>query len=470
VAELPQLYPRPGWVEHDPDAILRVTRQAIGDCLAAPALRGARVVGIGLANQGETVVVWDRASGRPVCNAITWQDKRTTNFCNDLKRQGWASYVHERTGVFLDPYFSATKLRWILDHTPDGQRRAETGELLAGTTDTWLLWNLSGRQLHITDPSTASRTMLFNLRSLGWDADMLALFCIPHAMLAGIVPSAGIAGELFLTGSATATPIAGLAVDQQAALFGQGCLRPGMMKITYGTGAFALMTTGAEPVFSDRGLLTTVAWRLLGATAYALDGGVLMAGGALQWLRDGLGILDRVDDSEVIGASVKDSGGVYLVPALAGLAAPYWAPEARGVILGLTSHTTRAHLVRAALEGIALSVCDVVEAMSSEIGRPPAVIRVDGGPTRNQTLMQIQADVLGRTIETAAVAEATARGAAMLAGVGCGWWSPEDATSRTEAGRTFTPRGPEQERQARRERWRRAIDIAKTWMTTQGGD
>ncbi len=466
--ELSQHYPRPGWVEHDPVEIRQVAEEAIRRCLAAGHLAPETISTIGLANQGETVVVWDRATGRPVYNAIVWQDRRTLEVCERLKREGRAGWIHERTGVPIDPYFSATKIAWILDHVPDGRSRAAAGDLLAGTTDAWLVWHLSGRRLHLTDPSTASRTMLFNLHTLDWDDELLNLFQIPRSMLPTVVLSAGVAGELGGQalgdlGFRRPVPLAGLAVDQQAALFGHGCLEPGMAKITYGTGAFILMTTGPMPRLSPRGLITTVAWRLPNRVDYALDGGVFAAGGMVQWLVDGLGLIETVDESASLAASVEDSGGVFAVPALAGLAAPHWVPEARAAIFGLTAYTTRAHLVRAVLEGIAFSVCDVVGAMLLDTGIPLTSVRADGAPTRNETLMQIQADLLGRPVEIASVIESTAAGVAGLAGVGMGWWRSEDVAAKSRTNRVFQPGLAATARQSRQAEWNHAVDATIGW-------
>lgn len=466
--DLRQIYPRPGWVEQDPLEILHVTHEAVVRCLSAGRLRAGDVAAVGLANQGETVVMWERSTGTPVYNAIVWQDRRTGEMCDALRRDGKDALVHERTGVFVDPYFSATKLRWILDHVPDGQARAERGELLAGTTDTWLIWQWSDRRLHVTDPSTASRTMLFNLHQFDWDPELLRLFGVPRQILPLVVPSAGVAGEMRRSPLEQDVPLTGLAVDQQAALFGHSCLQPGMAKVTYGTGAFVLMTIGPRPTLSQHGLITTVAWHLPDRRDYAFDGGLLVAGAAVQWLRDGLGILDDVNESESVAASVPDSGGVYFVPALAGLAAPHWAPKARGMIVGLTSYTTRAHLVRATLEGIAFGVRDIVEAMDTEAGTRLEVLRADGGPTGNTSLMQVQADLLGVPVEVAAIAESTALGAAGLAGVGLGWWTPEEIGGRRQVGRVYRPDVPEQARERRYAEWHRAVELAKEWMGDAG--
>jgi len=466
--ELTSRHPHPGWVEQDPLEIVEVTRRAVAACLAKAGPRAGDLAGIGLANQGETVVVWERASGRPAGPAIVWQDRRTADHCEALAAAGWDAEVHRRTGLRLDPYFSATKFRWVLDHVADGQARAERGELLGGTTDSWLLWRLSNGALHMTDPSTAARTLLFNVGTLDWDPVLLKLFRIPRAFLPAVVPSAGGHGELTsgALGVNRPLPVLALAVDQAAALFGLGCHHAGMAKVTYGTGAFVLMHTGTSPVFSRRGLLTTVAWRLAGPAEYALDGGVFVAGAAVQWLAEGLGVLDGPDASAAVAAAVPDSGGVVVVPALSGLAAPHWDPHARGSVFGLTLATTRAHLVRATLEGIAHRVRDVVQAMGLDTGAPLERLRVDGGASRNDVLLQIQADLLGVPVEAAAVPESTALGVAGMAGLTLGWWSPATVAAAWRARVRFEPSLSEAERQAHVARWRRALALTRRWSET----
>lgn len=461
-AELAQIYPQPGWVEQRPADILRVTREAIAACLAAlPA--DATVAAVGLANQGETVMIWERQTGMPVYNAIGWQDRRTADQCAALARAGAGERVHQLTGLYLDPYFSATKIRWILDHIPDGQRRLEAGDLLIGTTDTWLLWNLSRRQLYITDVTTASRTLLLNLQTLAWDAALANLFGIPSAALARVSGCAEFAGELLLPDRAAPAPVMGLAVDQQAALFGHACLTAGMVKVTYGTGTFAYMNIGRAPKLSAQGLVTTIAWDLPGERAYAFDGGVYTTGAAVQWLVEGLGILSSAEESARVAEAVPDSGGVLFVPALAGLAAPYWDTGARGLMIGMTRATTQAHIVRAALEGIAFRVRDVLTAMQADAEIPIRILRADGGPTQNSFLMQFQSDMLNVPIQVAATGETTARGAALFAGLGLGWWSLTDIAQSWRAAATYEPAMSEDQRAALYARWQRAVERARGW-------
>jgi len=469
--ELASRYPHPGWVEQDPLEIVEVTRRAVAACLAQVGPRAGGIAGVGLANQGETIVVWERASGRPVGPAIVWQDRRTADHCEALAAEGWEAEVHQRTGLRLDPYFSATKFRWALDHVADGQARAERGELLGGTTDSWLLWRLSNGALHVTDPSTAARTLLFNVRTLDWDPVLLELFRIPRTFLPAVVPSAGRHAELApgALGIDRPLPLLALAVDQTAALFGLGCHHAGMAKVTYGTGAFVLMHTGTSPVFSRRGLLTTVAWRLSGPAEYALDGGVFVAGAAVKWLAEGLGLLDGPDASAAVAAAVPDSGGVVVVPALTGLSAPHWDARARGAVFGLTPATTSAHLVRATLEGIAHQVRDVVQAMGEDTGAPLDRVRVDGGPSRNDVLLQIQADLLGVPVDAAAVPESTALGVAGMAGLTLGWWPPATVQAAWRARARFEPRLPEAERQSQMARWRRALALTRGWTAPPHG-
>lgn len=461
-AELPQIYPQPGWVEQRPADILRVTSEAITGCLAAlPA--GATIVAVGFANQGETVVVWDRRTGVPVYNAIVWQDRRTADECAALARSGAGERVHQLTGLYLDPYFSATKIRWILDHLPKGRRRVESGDLLFGTTDTWLLWNLSRRQLHCTDVTTASRTLLFNLHALTWDAELLDLFGIPPAGLAKIYGCAEPIGEIFLPEHAEPVPVMGLMVDQQAALFGHACFTPGMAKVTFGTGTFALMNIGGVPKLSERGLVTTVAWDVPGERVYAFDGGIYTTGAAVQWLVEGLGILSSVEESARIAQSVPDNGGVYLVPAFAGLAAPFWDTGARGLMIGMTRATMRAHIVRATLEGIAFRVRDVLTAMQADAEIQMRMLRVDGGPAQNSFLMQFQSDILNVPIQVAATGETTARGAGLLAGLGLGWWTLQDISQSWQAAAIYKPAMSEDQRAALYSRWQRAVQRAQGW-------
>jgi glycerol kinase len=451
--EFPQIYPKPGWVEHDPEEIWKSTLGSIADALAQSKISGKDIAAIGITNQRETTLLWERKSGRPVHNAIVWQDRRTADFCAELKRAGKEKLVRERTGLVLDPYFSGTKLKWMLD------KLGRKPELAFGTVDTFLVWRLTGGASHVTDVSNASRTLLFGLRSLDWDDEMLRLFEIPREIL----PQARACAEVYgqtrgVPGLPDGIPVAGMAGDQQAALFGQACFAPGEAKCTYGTGAFLLMNTGAEPVASTHGMLTTVGWKVGGEVAYALEGSAFIAGAMVQWLRDGLGIIKTAAEIEALAMSVPDSGGVVAVPALAGLGAPHWRPEARGVVTGLTRGTTKAHLARAVLEGIALANCDILVAMQADSGKKLARLKVDGGAAQNDLLMQFQADVLGVEISRPAIIETTALGAAFLAGVGAGVWkSTAEITRAWREEKRFKPQMSDSARAEHLERWRIAI-------------
>ncbi len=461
-SEAPLLYPRPGWVEQDPHALLR---GVVENARAVLAATNADVLAFGLANQGETVVAWDRRSGEPLYNAIGWQDRRTDEQCEALKSSGADRLIRERTGLPIDPYFSATKLRWLLDNVEGARALAERGDLLAGTSDSWLLWRLTGE--HRTDDSTASRTMLYNPRTRDWDPDVLDLLEIPRAILPSIQPSCSAFGSVPADVLGRALPVTAALVDQQAALFGQACHAPGDVKVTYGTGAFILLNTGRELPTSRHGLLPTVAWSRGADVTYALDGGIYVAGAAIQWLRDGLGIIASAEETAALAASVPDSGGVVFVPALAGLAAPYWDSYARGLIIGLTRGVTRAHVVRAALEGIAFRTRDVVEAMAQNTGRPLASIKADGGASQNPFLMQELADLLGVEVRVAATREATALGASLMAGLGAGFWRDERETAALwrEAAR-YAPRS-DGSVAARYAEWQRAVERARGWAAPQ---
>jgi glycerol kinase len=438
--EFAQRYPRPGWVEHAPDAIWASVGHALAEALAG--IAPSSIAAIGITNQRETTVVWDRATGAPIHPAIVWQDRRTADRCAELTAAGHADRVRARTGLTLDPYFSGTKLRWILDHVPGAAAAAAAGALAFGTIDSYLLWRLTGGAVHATDVTNASRTLLFDLHTLGWSDELLGLFGVPRAVLPAVVPSSGVVGHTRgVAGVPDGTPIAGLAGDQQAALFGQACFSPGDAKCTYGTGAFILMNTGDRPIASRAGLLTTVAWQLAtGELRYALEGSAFIAGAAVQWLRDGLGFFASAAEIEALAASVPDSAGVIVVPAFAGLGAPHWRPDARGAITGLTRGTTRAHLARATLEGIALQNVDILRAMQRDADRPLTVLKVDGGAAANDLLMQFQADVLGVEISRPALVETTALGAAFLAGLGTGVWRDQaEVRSTWREQRRFHP-------------------------------
>jgi glycerol kinase len=464
-AELTQYYPQPGWVEHDPEAIWSTVSTAARHALARARVGGDEIAAVGITNQRETTIVWDRATGVPIHRAIVWQCRRTAETCDALKAAGLEPLVRSRTGLVLDAYFSGTKIRWLLDHVPDARRRAERGELVFGTVDTWLIWKLTGGRVHVTDATNASRTLALDLRSVDWDDELLAILGVPRAMLPAIVDSSGVCAETSdVQWLPSGIPIAGIAGDQQAALFGQACYEPGSAKNTYGTGCFALLNTGSEPVASGHGLVTTVAWRIGGRTTYALEGSVFITGAAVQWLRDGLGVIASAEQTQALAESVGDTGGVYFVPAFVGLGAPYWDPYARGTIVGLTRGTTRAHLVRATLEAIAYQSRDVLDAMASDAKRPLAALRVDGGAAANDFLCQFQADVLDAPVIRPRVIETTALGAAFLAGLGSGFWRSLDAlASRQAVQRTFTPRMDPATRAHGYEGWRRAVERARHW-------
>jgi glycerol kinase len=428
--ETTQHYPQPGWVEQDPEEIWATQLAMAHEALARAGVNCADVTAIGLTNQRETTIVWDRRTGEPVYRAIVWQDRRTAALCDQLRAQGLEALFTGRTGLLLDPYFSGTKVRWILDQVPDARRRAEAGELAFGTVDSWLVWKLSGGARHLTDASNAARTLLFNIHSGEWDEKLLQLLRIPRPLLPEVAPSCGVVAETAPALFGRALPIAGIAGDQQAALFGQRCVSPGMVKNTYGTGCFMLMHTGERPVESHSRLLTTIAWARGNTREYALEGSVFVAGAVVQWLRDGLGLIRETAEVERLAASVADNGGVYLVPAFTGLGAPHWDPYARGTIVGLTRGSTAGHIARAALESIAYQTADILEAMEQDSGIALKELRVDGGATRNDLLMQFQADLLGVPVVRPRQAESTAQGAAFLAGLGVGLWKDASELSR----------------------------------------
>ncbi len=459
--EFRQHFPQPGWVEHDAEEIWETQAATITEALANAGLRPVDLAAVGITNQRETTVVWDRRTGKPIVPAIVWQDRRTAAFCEELRERGHEALIAEKTGLVLDAYFSASKLRWLLDHVPGARARADRGELAFGTIDSWLVWKLTGGQLHVTDASNASRTMLVNLATGDWDDDLLALFDIPRALLPEIRDSSEIYADA--SEALPGVPIAGIAGDQQAALFGQACLQPGMAKNTYGTGCFMLMQTGAERVRSKQRLLTTIAWRIGGRIEYALEGSVFMAGAAVQYLRDGLGIVRHASEIEELAASVPDNGGVYFVPAFVGLGAPYWDPHARGAILGLTRGTGAAHIARAAIEAIAHQVADVLDAMQTDTGLRLKELRVDGGASVNDLLMQFQADLLDCPVVRPRTVETTALGAACLAGLAVGLYrSPAEIAARWSEERRFAPAMDAARRKSHRQGWRRAIERART--------
>ncbi len=462
--EFNQRFPQPGWVEHDALEIWSTQAGVTAEATTKAGLNGKHIAAIGIANQRETVVVWDRKSGIPIYNAIVWQDKRTAEYCAELKRQGKAEEIRAKTGLVLDPYFSATKIKWILDHVAGARERALAGDLLCGTIDTWLIWNLTRGELHITDVTNASRTLIYNINTLSWDAELLALFDIPKNILPLVRSSSAVYGETKTTIFASKVPLAGIAGDQQAALFGQRCTESGMVKNTYGTGCFMLMNVGTKPVISKRNLLTTIAWQVDGATHYALEGSIFIAGALVQWLRDGLGIIDRPAEVEDLAARVADSGGVVFVPAFAGLGAPYWNSRAKGTLFGLTRNATAAHIARASLEAIAYQTTDVLQAMEADSGVPIKELRVDGGATVDALLMQFQADVLDTQVIRPKVIETTALGAAYLAGLAIGYWKGGDEIAGFYAiDQTFSPTQDRENIARGLKAWRRAVQALENW-------
>ena len=462
--EFAQQYPQPGWVEHDAREIWWTQLAVAHEAMARAGINAFDVAAIGIANQRETVLLWDRASGTPLANAIVWQDRRTAPMCAQLRERGVEPMVTQRTGLLLDPYFSATKIRWLLDNVPGARERAARGEIACGTIDTWLVWNLTRGAVHATDPSNASRTLLFDLARGDWDDELLALFDVPRSILPGIVPSSGICAQAATSLFGAEIPVAGIAGDQQAALFGQQCTRPGMAKNTYGTGCFMLMHAGRDVPVSRRRLLSTVAWKVGGVLDYALEGSVFVAGAAVQWLRDGLGIIREAADVEALAAKVADPEGVCFVPALTGLGAPHWDARARGTIVGITRGTTAAHLARATLEGIAFQVADVLFAMQEDSARALSELRVDGGASANALLLQMQADVLGVPVVRPKITETTALGAAFLAGLGVGFWrGAEEVAGQWQVDRDFVPGSARAALLERYATWQRAVERSREW-------
>jgi glycerol kinase len=460
--EFAQHYPQPGWVEHDPLEIWATQRETMVAALAAAQVAAQDIAAIGITNQRETTVLWERGTGRPLAHAIVWQDRRTAAHCERLKAEGRAELIERKTGLVIDAYFSATKLAWLLDNLPGARARAERGELAFGTVDSWLIWNLTAGAVHATDASNASRTMLLDLHTLDWDDELLALFGVPRAVLPKVVRSSGVVGTAQL--GAAQLPIAGVAGDQQAALFGQGCHRPGMAKNTYGTGCFLLLNSGARPQPSQHRLLSTVAWQTLQGASYALEGSVFIGGAVVQWLRDGLGVIQQSADVEALARSVPDAGGVMLVPAFAGLGAPHWDPFARGTIVGLTRGSTAAHIARAALESIAYQSAELLRAMQRDAAVHLSELRVDGGAAANDLLMQFQADLLGVPVLRPKVLETTALGAAYLAGLAVGYWKDlADVACNWQLDRRFEPLMGADEREARMAQWLRAVERSKGW-------
>jgi glycerol kinase len=462
--EFTQIFPRAGWVEHDANEIWASQIGVAVEALGRAGLRQRDVAAIGITNQRETTVVWDRDTGDPVYNAIVWQDRRTAELCEQLKADGAAPLVQRKTGLLIDAYFSATKIRWILDNVPGARARADAGKLAFGTIDSWLIWKLTNGQQHVTDVSNASRTMLFDIQTLQWDRELLSLFHVPESLLPQVRASSEVYGEVATSLGVAGVPIAGVAGDQQAALFGQMCRVPGMSKNTYGTGCFLLQNIGTSPKPSRNQLVTTVAWKIGDVTEYALEGSVFIGGAVVQWLRDGLGIIRTSPDVETLASTVPDNGGVYLVPAFAGLGAPHWDSFARGTIVGITRGTTAAHIARAALESIAFQVADLLDAMRADCGIGVRELRVDGGAAANNMLMQIQADLLGVPVVRPAVTETTALGAAYLAGLGVGFWkSADELVGQWRVDRRFEPRMDAAASRALRLRWSEAVERSRGW-------
>jgi len=463
--EIRQIYLKPGWVEHDPQEIWFSQIAAAVEALGRARIRPSDVAAVGITNQRETAIVWDRHTGEAVYNAIVWQDRRTAGMCDDLRAAGHGKLIQDRTGLLIDAYFSATKITWILDNVPGARVRAEAGDLLFGTVDTWLIWKLtSGKNVHVTDPSNASRTMLYNIRTCEWDKALLKLFRVPASMLPKVQSSSEVYGQISTSLGLQDVPVAGIAGDQQAALFGQMCVKPGLAKNTYGTGCFLLQNIGAKPVASKQRLVTTIAWKIGDRLEYALEGSVFIGGAVVQWLRDGLQLVRSAQEVDMLAASVPDSSGVFLVPAFAGLGAPHWDAYARGTIIGITRDTSAAHIARAALEGVAFQVADLLDAMHVDTGKKPGELRVDGGASRSEPLMQFQADILGIRVVRPTVTETTALGAAFLAGLAVGFWKNIDSiATQWKIDKVFEPKMSKARVAELRGRWNEALGRAKNW-------
>lgn len=462
--EFPQYYPKPGWVEHDAHEIWETQLSVMSEILSGDSIRPENIAAIGITNQRETTIVWDKNTGEPICPAIVWQCRRTADYCGSLKEKGLTDLFREKTGLIIDAYFSGTKIRWILENIPGARKRAENGELLFGTVDSWLVWNLTGGKVHVTDYTNASRTMLYNIHTLDWDDEILSILNIPRSMLPEVRSSSCIYGYTDEKYTGVRIPIAGIAGDQQAALFGQTCFEPGEAKNTYGTGCFLLMNTGSKPVVSNNGLLTTIAIGIDGKIDYALEGSVYIGGAVIQWLRDGLHMIEKSSDSEQYAQQVPDSNGVYVVPAFTGLGAPYWDPYARGTIMGVTRGTEKEHIIRAALESIAYQVQDILSAMAKDSGAPLATLNVDGGAASNNFLMQFQSDITGVQVNRPACIETTALGAAYLAGLSVGYWSSkEDIRKNRSISGVFTPQMPQSTRDKYLNGWHKAVKRSLEW-------
>ncbi len=462
--EFKQIYPQPGWVEHDPNEIWSTQAGVAAEVIVKAGASGDQIAAMGITNQRETTIVWDRKTGKPLYNAIVWQDRRTAGYCDELRAKGLAEDIRSRTGLIIDAYFSGTKVKWILDNVEGARARAEAGELAFGTVDSWLVWNFTKGKLHITDVSNASRTMLYNIHDLKWDESLLKLMDIPASMLPEVRASSEVYGQTEATLTPFNIPIAGIAGDQQAALFGQMCIEPGMVKNTYGTGCFMMLNTGEKAITSGNNLLTTIGWQVGGKTIYALEGSIFIGGAVVQWLRDGLGIIRHSADVEALAAKVEHTDGVYLVPAFAGLGAPHWNQYARGTIVGMTRGTKDAHIARAALDSIAYQTMDVLKAMEADAGMPIRELRVDGGATANNLLMQFQADILGTDVVRPKVTETTALGAAYMAGLATGFWdSIETIRKQWQEDACFKPEMADSERNQLTKGWARAVKAAKVW-------
>lgn len=459
--EFTQIFPSPGWVEHDPDEIWLSVASVCTEVMVKSKIKPSQIAAIGITNQRETAIVWDKNTGKPVYNAIVWQSRQTVDICDDLKKQGLDDIIQEKTGLLIDPYFSGTKVKWILDNVEGARERAENGELLFGTVDTWLIWKLTGGKVHATDYSNASRTLMYNIKELCWDKELLEILGIPESMLPEVKDSSGIMG--YTEGiPIDGVPIAGVAGDQQAALFGQACFTPGMGKNTYGTGCFMLMNTGEELIRSSNKMITTIAWGIGGKIEYALEGSVFVAGSAIQWLRDGLKMIESAPESEDIAVKVENSGGVYVVPAFVGLGAPYWDDKARGAVFGITRGTQKAHFVRATLESLAYQSRDIIDAMSKDSGIELKKLKVDGGAVKNNLLMQFQSDILNVEIERPVINETTALGTAFLAGLAVGFWKDKEALIKSyKADKVFSPELDENKREKLYKGWQCAVEAAR---------
>ena len=466
--EFTQHFPQPGWVEHDAEEIWSSMHEVMREALEQSGLVASDIAAIGITNQRETAVVWDRATGRPIYNAIVWQSRQTADICEDLKRQGLVKEFQEKTGLVIAAYFSGTKVKWILDHVKGAREKAEKGELAFGTIDTWLLWKLTGGEVHKTDYSNASRTLMFNIKTLEWDEALLKYLTVPKSLLPEVRPSSEVYGHTIPSVIGAAIPVAGMAGDQQSALFGQNCFNPGEAKNTYGTGCFLLMNTGTDICMSKNGLVTTIAWGLDGKVEYALEGSIFVGGSAIQWLRDGLRLVDSAPDSEWVAKKVPDAGGVYMVPAFVGLGAPYWDMNARGMIIGITRGTKKAHLVRATLDSLAYQTRDVLGAMEADSGNRLAALKVDGGAVANNLLMQFQADLLGVPVDRPQITETTALGAAYLAGLATGVWaSKEELKKSWQLDTRFTPALDKKDADKLYKGWRKAVKHAANWLADE---